>query len=120
MTFRSRLLSALSGAVMTFGMVYANLMVLCSVVSIPYETDTLLLLSAVFALTAAVILLTPHPLLALSVPFFAMGAVFVLCREEAMEEVYRLFVCLSRSPMGGFVFTACPVRPWEALSSNPS
>ena len=104
MTFRSRLLSAFSGAVMTFGMVYANLLVLCTVVSIPYEAETLLLLSAVLALTAAVILLTPHPLLGLSVPFFAMGAVFVLCREEAMEEVYRLFVCLSRSPVGGFVF----------------
>ena len=86
MTIRSRLLSAFSGAVMTFGMVYANLSVFCAVVSIPYEAETLLLLSAVFALTAAVILLTPHPLLCLSVPFFAMGAVFVLCREEAREE----------------------------------
>lgn len=104
MTLRSRLLPAFSGAVMTFGMVYANIRVLCVLTGISSDRETALLLAAVFALAGAAVLLTPHPLLSLTVPFLLTGGAFVICREEVMEELYRFFICLSDSPVAGYLF----------------
>ena len=106
MTLRSRLLHALSGAVMTFGMVYANIRVFCELTDISSNRETALLLAAVFGFIAAAVLLTPHPFLSLLVPFLVTGGAFAVCREEVLEEVYRLFICLTESPTAGYLFRA--------------
>ena len=111
MTIRSRLLHALSGSVMTFGMVYVNIRVLCDLTGISSDRETALLLAAVFGLIAAAVLLTPHPLLALTVPVLVTGGAFAVCREEVLAEVYRLFVCLTDSPVAGYLFRALLKSP---------
>lgn len=104
MTFRDRAVRSLSGAVLAFGMTFANMLLLCGSAGLPFEWRTLLLIAAAFALAAAAVLLTPRPLLALAVPFVVTGGAFALFREEAAEEVYRFAVCLAQSPVLGPLF----------------
>ena len=99
MTLRSRLLSSLSGAVTVFGTVFVHLEILRSTAHLRAEDETLLLLSAVFAMTAAAVLMTSRPVLWLTAPAVLTAALILFNREEALEEAYRYCLRLYRVPM---------------------
>ena len=98
MTLRSRLFYAFSGAVLAFGLVFANLRALVELTGIQAEERTILLLSLAVSLVAAVVLLTRRPVLWLTIPVLLTGGAFFLFRGELGEEIYRFLVCLTRFP----------------------
>ena len=99
MRLRYRICYAFSGALLAFGLVLANLLVLTETTGVKTEENTLVLLSAAAALCTAAVLMTPRPVLWTALPVvLTVGALFFF-REELGEEAYRFCVCLTRSSL---------------------
>ena len=98
MRLRFRICYAVCGAVLLFGLVFANLRVLLETTGIHVEERTVLLLSAAAALAAAV-LLTPRPVLWTAVPVLLTGGMLFWFRAELGEEIVRFCICLTRSSL---------------------
>ncbi|MBQ3861547.1 MAG: hypothetical protein II779_13530, partial [Clostridia bacterium] len=82
MKFRDRLSYALSGGILVFAAVFSNAAVAGDLLELPFPTGKILLVSAFLALVSALLLLTPHPALFLTIPALLAPAVFFLFRES--------------------------------------
>ena len=116
MKFRDRLSYALSGGILVFAAVFSNAAVAGDLLELPFPTVKILLVSAFLALVSALLLLTPHPALFLTIPALLAPAVFFLFRESWWGAPALLYNRLTWSSPIRALFTLLSVRRPQSSS----